>query len=180
MDRTLTFLLLVLIIQSTGCMRRAEAVKQCANTVRSRQQLPVTFYVDYSTIDKETDAAIVRAADDWNNAVGAIIVRIKGDSLSSAMNLDGWNNITRGTTRPEQHAFTRAYFLNDHIVDTDIILSLTTKADIESIMVHEIGHSLGLAHNENFHSVMRPSLSIYETRRTPSEEDVNAINCLYN
>jgi hypothetical protein len=51
--------------------------------------------------------------------------------------------------------------------------------DFESLVLHELGHVLGLAHTATIGSVMVPSLASGLVRRTPSETDIQALKCEY-
>lgn len=179
MDRTLIFLLLSILVQSIGCMNRVD-VKQCPNTNRPRQHLPVSFYVDQNSISNEIYEEIELAAEDWNKASNQTLIVINGFTDKAPIAPDGRNVIVISALEYRVNGTTRNYYVNDKIVDSDIILSSFNRTDRESVLVHEMGHSLGLEHNESTDSVMQPSMSSQQIRRTPSEEDISAINCLYN
>lgn len=49
----------------------------------------------------------------------------------------------------------------------------------ESLMVHELGHVLGLKHNEQDNSVMGPTLAASFTRSEPNAADAQSIKCEY-
>ena len=52
--------------------------------------------------------------------------------------------------------------------------------DLQSILIHEVGHSLGLSHIPYVSSVMYKNLASDEVKRTLSNYDVNSINEAYD
>jgi hypothetical protein len=54
-----------------------------------------------------------------------------------------------------------------------------TGVDFESLVLHELGHVLGLAHTATIGSVMVPSLASGYVRRMPSVTDIQALKCEY-
>jgi hypothetical protein len=68
---------------------------------------------------------------------------------------------------------------NDNFIYTNGSSNITL-IDFISIAVHEIGHSLGIAHNPQLpNSVMYPSYSTGSVKRNLSQDDINAINAQY-
>lgn len=53
------------------------------------------------------------------------------------------------------------------------------KVDFESLMVHELGHVLGLQHNEDGGSVMARELPYNVLRSVPQRVDMDSIRCEY-
>lgn len=73
-------------------------------------------------------------------------------------------------------------FDNFHFDDYDKNPSSTNYVDFESVLVHELGHFLGLSHinmSEDSSSVMLPSLRKAESRRGLSQGDIVRIRQLY-
>lgn len=154
-------------------------------------------------------AAIERAARSWSRAAGVeIILTRSGEQSVSAPGPqgDGVSLITIAQTpenlilfagaNSQRPALTRIFFdKHSRIFEADIVLNpyfLTStdgtigSFDLESTMVHEMGHALGLGHSE------LPSASMNETSsrnglyslpftlfRTLSRDDIAGIRALY-
>jgi predicted Zn-dependent protease len=54
-----------------------------------------------------------------------------------------------------------------------------TAVDLQSLVLHELGHVLGLAHNTMTDSVMQASLASGQIRETPGTTDINDLKCGY-
>lgn len=164
-------------------------------------QTPVVLYIDQSVPATYYDS-IKRAAQAWNNGVGREVVKIGGlTSNRPSSSPDGINLIyfqrNWDGERSEQ-ARTTIYWAGDRIYEADIKVNdrdfdffgadtpTAGKLDMESLMIHEIGHVLGLRHMETAGSVMQPTLSGATTfnmnagfRRKLTTEDQNSIRCEY-
>lgn len=53
------------------------------------------------------------------------------------------------------------------------------KISIESLMLHEMGHALGLKHIEDSSSSMQPYLPSATSRNQAGDVDINSLNCEY-
>ena len=89
------------------------------------------------------------------------------------------------------NALTRMYVVGNTIVEADIALNgqdhaffteyySTGSIHLTSVLVHELGHVLGLSHNDHMNSVMYKGLRPAEIKNILSEEDVNNLKCEYN
>ncbi|XP_047951796.1 metalloendoproteinase 3-MMP-like [Salvia hispanica] len=52
--------------------------------------------------------------------------------------------------------------------------------DLESVVLHEIGHLLGLGHSDNQESIMYPSISSGVVKNNLNDDDIQGIQALYN
>ncbi|MBX9766886.1 MAG: matrixin family metalloprotease [Bdellovibrionales bacterium] len=110
------------------------------------------------------------------------------------------------TDRANEQARTTIYWIGDEIQEADVYindkdfefysgssarcLSSTSGAgscaipsrqvDFESLLVHELGHVLGLQHNDALPSVMATYLRPEQTRRKIGTEDIGSLRCEYN
>ena len=164
-------------------------------------QTPVVMLIDSSVpavfFDSIKDAAAV-----WNQAVGREIIKIGGWTNAASTSLpDGVNLIyfqrNWDGERTEQ-ARTTIYWSGDRIYEADVkinerdfgFFSGSTpepgKIDMESLLIHEFGHVLGLRHMVVAGSVMQPTLSGATVvnpsagfRRNLTSDDKNSILCEY-
>ena len=67
----------------------------------------------------------------------------------------------------------------DHDFSTSA--SDSSSYDFHSVVLHELGHFLGLSHTSSYSisSVMQSSLGVYDSKRTPTNYDVSTITDLY-
>lgn len=199
---------LVSILILTGLGLQACAVKpapesSCNFVQNSEQQrvswgsqVPVVLFVD-SSVPNEYMQDIKSAVEIWNLKVGREVLKLGGyvDSKGANPAQDGSNIIyyrqTWEADRPFEQARTTVYWAGDRIYEADVRLNAHDfrfssglnvaggQVDMESLLVHEFGHVLGLAHSTTPQSVMARTLPDATIRRALSTSDEESIRCEY-
>lgn len=160
------------------------------------KNVPVGFYI-HESVPTEFYPAIERAMKDWETATGIKFFIILDYSYKSALdpkrdgiNVIYWMNTWEADHSSEQ-ARTSVYWEGDEIKETDIRINakdFTFYVDtpnspkdlhLESLLVHELGHVLGLKHQDQSASVMASTLDSNVVRTNISTGDVNSIRCEY-
>lgn len=202
-------LLLLCVMTTTAlvaCSRRFDPETTCGFVQNSELQrvswnssTPIKFYVHESMpLDKypEMEQIIREAANDWNTIVGREVIRIEAlhvggerlphkDGYSMLYWLDTWED----SARLEQ-ARTTIYWSGSQIYESDIRVNGAytfyvgdepsfSGVDFHSLMIHEFGHALGLAHSSAMKSVMAASLASNYDRRKIETPDINSVRCEY-
>jgi predicted Zn-dependent protease len=154
---------------------------------------PVVLILSTSVPDKYVPA-ITRAVNRYN-AISMNLFMIASVPTSSAQPaIDRLNVIYWYTSAwpsiSSQQALTRSQGANSMQIDADILINnqyMQFYVDtyeygmyhLESIMIHELGHVLGIVHSNEFNSVMYPYLDIGQERVNFTQQDINAIKCYY-
>jgi hypothetical protein len=185
-----------------ACAQKLSPQANCNFVVNGQQQrvswsgrLPVVLYID-RTVPTEFYNSIQSAVSDWNRQLGKEVLRIGGVTSQSTMpgrdgaNIIYWSNYWERDRTYEQ-ARTTMIWAGDQIQEADIRvnaldfkystgnLSYGGYVDFESLMVHELGHVIGLAHVDQGESVMVKSLPSDYLRRQPSDFDIRSAQCEY-
>lgn len=193
----------VLFIQSCG---QKIAVQEACGFVQNSQGQRVSWkstpyfnlYID-TAVPSEYHEAIYFAADQWNEALGRDLLRIQSgvqvgseipakDGYSKIYFLDTWEE---NRVRTEQ-ARTTIYWAGSRIYEADVRINIagfsyfmngsdptSGKVHLESLLIHEMGHALGLAHVHEHHSVMKPNLAYAQLRKEVGEPDMQSLSCEY-
>ena len=162
--------------------------------------LPVNVYLD-SSVPQSYVSSIEGAMAIWNNlgqkvANHDFFVLRSGDPGSPTPAQDGYNKIyVMHTWEPNlanEQARTTIYWEGNRIYEADtridaVNFSFFTDAlnpdpmevHLESLVLHELGHMLGLAHTTASDSVMQPSLAGGQIRTTLGTTDVKDMQCQY-
>jgi len=197
---SLIFLLAINLVWLQGCGNKNLAQDSCNFIQNSEGQRvswggdsTVNFYVDAS-VPTTYLPVIQRAADTWNTTIGHQQIVVAGWTNKAGIQAqDGMNVIYWKTdwdaNQPSEQARTTIYWSSNRMNEADIMInaknfkfSIDTPApgevDLQSLLVHEFGHALGLKHTTAT-SVMVKTLDYDVLRRAPQPFDVASIRCEY-
>ncbi len=171
-------------------------VNSYGQRVSWQKNLPVSIHVhpEYPTTYIQS---LYQAGDKWTQALGTPAFNfIESESEPTAKPTRDSRNVIyyASTWTQNQHyqALTTLYWKKNQILETDMningsnfvfgtdLTSSPTKAiHLESLLVHELGHMLGLKHRSQLPTVMYESLGSGAIRTTLSSSDLNALKCEY-
>ena len=194
-----SFLLVASLVTLQACGRNSRPEEACnfvqnseAHRVSWENNTPAQLWIDYS-VPSQFVPIIEAAVDQWNQSHGRELLRIAGRREVGEAAQDGesaiyWMSSWEANRRYEQ-ARTTVYWSGDRIYEADIRINARDftysnggyagTIDFESLLVHELGHVLGLAHNEDYGSVMAKALASDTERREPGTVDVRSLQCEY-
>ena len=173
-----------------------------------KQDLPVKLMV-HSSVPQEAWSSIEKAIKHWNAELAAqgiqgpaFVVDLWGVGGAVAPDQD-FNNMIYWMSDWEQNlanqqARTTIYWTGSRIYEADIRINdrnhdfyferdleaqdqseYDVKVHFESLMVHELGHVLGLAHNSQEGSVMQTELASGVERQSLGKVDADSVSCEY-
>ncbi len=158
---------------------------------------PVVIYLSTSWPAEFVETA-KRAAKAWDDALGYQVLSIDLDSqaVGSTSEKDFKNGLYWHTDWPEEkntiQALTRTISSENKFIDSDIKVNAKNfqyydlsstdpkQVHLESLLIHEMGHLLGLKHFLIPPTVMDPYLRRNYERTTISETDLAATKCEYS
>lgn len=141
--------------------------------------------------------ALEAAVKAWETAAGRPLFKIVSYGITnpSAPKQDGSSVIylmnTWEANKASEQARTSVYWIGDQIKEADIKLNdhdfnfytdnANSSADVhlESLLIHELGHVLGLKHKDGVSSVMDTYLSAMTIRDKVSTADASSLRCEY-
>lgn len=163
----------------------------------------ITIHRDFPT---EYRTVLRKAADHWSEAAGMTLFNFLDDDGSlpkgckedpSAIYCkDGKSVLTWNLDWPEDkksyQALTSLYWKADQVYEADVAINFkhfnfftgaspsnVTDVHLESLLIHELGHVLGLAHRSTVPSVMWAILNGGAVRSTLTEADKETLKCEY-
>lgn len=196
--------LLAFFLFIQACGRRPEPQEACHFVQNSQYQrvswkgqVPIGFDLHQSVPSRHI-LAIEAAAEEWKRRLGRELfnIRLTGVAGADEPSKDGvsmiyWLNHWEADRGTEQ-ARTTVYWTGNRIYEADIRVNganflfydgdgteAFSGVDVTSLLVHELGHVLGLAHIEKLPSVMAYSLKSGTLRRTPTQVDLDSVHCEY-
>lgn len=160
--------------------------------------VPVKLYL-HSSVPVEAYPAIDRAVAEYNLKVGKghelMKIYARGASGSTNPGRDGYSMVywfkSWDPAKPTEQARTTIYWTGNEIFEADIRINAANFAyyfgqdtefsdvDLQSLLVHEMGHVLGLAHNVSSGSVMNITLDQGQVRRKLGATDMSSLGCEY-
>ena len=161
-----------------------------------KSDLPVILYIDDS-VPTSYDPAIRNAAETWNQAMGreTIVVKRQPGYLDGIPRKDGKNGIyflkPWDSDKKSEQGRTSLYWVGDQIREADIRINLesfsyyiesssdNSAVNIEALVLHEMGHVLGLKHNDTGTSVMATYLPAQQDRVKLASVDKTSLQCEY-
>lgn len=159
-------------------------------------EIPVVMKIHNSVPDAYIPA-IVAAAESWNRTAGKTIIKIDTTKIAGALEprKDGVNIIyvlnTWESNKASEQARTSVYWVGDVIQEADIRINdknfdfYTSEntshsgVNIEALLLHELGHVLGLKHKDTSGSVMATYLANGVDRTAVTETDSASLQCEY-
>lgn len=201
----LAFAALSLVGVMSACTRKLAPEASC-NFVQNSDlqrvswgsQTPVKLYI-HESVDPKYWPAIQAAVDTWNQEIpGKDLFKIEGTGVTgpATPSRDGYSVIymlnTWEADKPNEQARTTIYWTGNQIYEGDIRINAKNFSfnyqsnsgtffgvDLQSLVLHELGHVLGLAHTSDAGSVMAVSLASGLERRAPSAGDLTDLRCEY-
>lgn len=165
-------------------------------------EVPVTIYL-HEDIPAEYAAAIESAAGTWQDASGKKLFNIvTNQRVSGPINpqKDGKNVIYYFSTweadKVAEQARTSIYWVGDQIKESDMRINAqnfkyywnqpgvasnepANAVNLEALIIHELGHVLGLKHKDKDSSVMATYLANNTDRTNIPDTDRSALQCEY-
>lgn len=195
-------LLLLGVFALSGCTSKVDPQPSCnfvqngsLQRVSWKEATPVSIYV-HDSFPQEYIPVLQSAMQDWEKVIGKPLFRIGGsasgvatptqDGVSEIYWLSDWE-----PDRSFEQARTTIYWEGNHISEADVRVNVkdfqyftgsdadANKVDLESLLVHELGHVLGLQHNTAPGSVMAVNLADATFRRIPQQVDIDSVKCEY-
>lgn len=197
--RTLFLAYLVLILASCA---KPKAQKDCGyvqnvygERVSWKQSVPVVMYF-HTSVPAQFEANIRAAAESWNKAFGRNILIIESARVGGGGPARDNKNViyflnTWEADRASEQARTSLYWVGDQIQEADIRVNQNyqfyvtgaaatgSAVNIQALLLHEMGHVIGLRHNDASPSVMATYLKANQDRNQLQEADMASLQCEY-
>ncbi|MGE5086436.1 MAG: matrixin family metalloprotease [Bacillota bacterium] len=161
-----------------------------------KNKLPIQLYIA-NDFPPEYEPSLRSAAHTWEEAAGMTLFNISEgstDSTSSAKNgtnLVSWNS-TWDESKKDLQAVTSLYWNGTQINEADLAVDAryfsyftdqpeanTDQVHLQSLLLHELGHVLGLKHRNVLPTVMWPILDSSIKRDSLSDSDIKSLKCEY-
>jgi len=135
------------------------------------KSFPITISFDTNVSLSFKDSTL-RAIDEWEYKTNINLFNVTTNSSLIRVSIDLPENFN-----PKEQANTRTYWRGNYIQKSEIRINLANPCDANSLMLHELGHALGLKHTNE--GVMYSYLSPTEIRTSLDLITLNYFHTLY-
>ena len=160
-----------------------------------KSRLPIHLNIA-NDFPPEYESSLRSAARTWEEAAGMTLFNITTSTTSSvgstknSSNLVSWNS-TWDETKKNLQAVTSLYWTGAQITEADLAVDAQyfsyftdepengAQVHLQSLLLHELGHVLGLKHRSVLPTVMWPTLSSSIKRDTLNDSDIKSLKCEY-
>ncbi|GEM_PF-539007 len=160
-----------------------------------KENLPVEFWISNS-VPEEFRQDIVDAAETWNQSAGKTVFKINLSDLEVPLSTSDQRNTIHGVQswdegKSTQQAVTIVKYRGNLITSADIKINLSDfvyyskepqnskQVHFGSLLVHELGHAIGLKHATIRPTVMWATLGFEVIRISLSKTDQQSLGCEY-
>lgn len=170
-----------------------------------KDAVPIKIYI-HKSFPSEFVPALERAMASWEQAAGRPLFKIAGTGVETNGSQDGLNVLSMESTwdpnKTSEQARTTVYWIGDTIKEADIKVNASKNAKgvsyfsyyvgeptgdnepnknihMESLLLHELGHFLGLKHKDQEPSVMATYLAGQTDRSQLFSQDSSDLSCEY-
>ena len=161
--------------------------------------LPIKLYV-HESMPEQMMPALERAIATWDKSMGRKMFEIVKTHKDGGKDInafkDGTNSVywyTKGEWKGEKddQAKTVISWVGNQIRQANILINADTikfysevatgvnQVDLESVLLHELGHVLGLKHNDKRPGIMATYLKENSERRKILTADLDSVRCEY-
>jgi predicted Zn-dependent protease len=162
--------------QDNGFIRNVygESIIQCS--------LPIEVNVNGQ--DSKTKASVSYAMNEWNTKFGKTLFTLSESSENTVTTIKAWEH------SKNQQAITMSRWAGNCIYSAQIIINVRdfyyyrtgerqSGLNLDALVLHELGHVLGLIDNDLPASVMYRYLDVQENRTNATEYDINNLRSVY-
>lgn len=205
LKRLLKLTLLTQLVWLAACGKKMQTEDSCnfvqnvyGERIAWHDEVPVEIYL-HSSFPQKFIVSLENAFAHFENVMGRPMFKLMGyDQGPLQPRQDGKSIIYwMPTWEPEkmsEQARTSVYWVGEQIKEADIRIndqkfnffidapqagSSSVDIHLESLLIHELGHVLGLKHNDENNSVMATYLAGNTVRNELSPTDIDSLRCEY-
>lgn len=135
---------------------RANYTMQCEALTWKKEQMPLTYHIDFGPDHKVYVDSVVAGANMWNKELCMVFKRV--DKAEDAIIHVSWGAYESSPTKHDCSAGYTSHKGYSGPTGADVVLK--NPSDVHAVYryaAHEFGHVLGLAHDEATRSIMYPT-----------------------